>query len=67
MVRTAEKGDTMKCFLCGSDTEIGDAYLLPKIVKDAKGYINIVACSKEHRDAWKPIDTPTNEQETAND
>lgn len=36
----------MKCWNCGEETEIGEYYNKPVIVRDNKGYASVVACPK---------------------
>lgn len=42
----------MTCAVCGNETEIGQAYMLPKISSDGGYYRNLVACSTKCRDEW---------------
>ncbi len=42
----------MKCVSCARDTNIGEAYALPFLVRAREAIQNLYACSRECRDEW---------------
>lgn len=43
----------MQCAACARETNLGEAYALPRIVRAGNGFTNLYACSRACRDQWQ--------------